>query len=275
MPAAVGAEVEAQKAVAVLHPRVVADDARRDEFVRLALRVTRRNGRLGIGLVLALSMHHGVEGLRHALPSLVPVHGVVAPAHGSDLSLRRERGFQGPDILGAGLRGRVAPVGEDVDHRRDPVPGQHLREGDGMVLVGVDAAGRDQPEEVAGAAGLPQLCDETGLIKRGRDAPVRDGLIDAGEVLHDHAAGAQVQMPHLGVAHLALGKADIEPGGAEEGMRRARPQPVEIRRLGLQDRIVLRVLAPAPAIENYQHRRAPGGHCEAFAARGSGMWGDQ
>src|SRR5207237_5414279 len=37
--------------------------------------------------------------------------------------------------------------------------------------------------------------------------PVGHGRVDAGEVLLDHGAGSQVEVPHLGVAHLPLGEA--------------------------------------------------------------------
>jgi len=47
--------------------------------------------------------------------------------------------------------------------------------------------------------------------------PVADALVDAGEVLVDDPAGAQVQMPHHGIPHLPLRKTDGFAAGGEGG----------------------------------------------------------
>src|SRR5689334_19725733 len=64
-------------------------------------------------------------------------------------------------------------------------------------------------------------------------------------------------MPDFGIAHLAFRQADILTRGVQETMRAGLPQPVKIRRVGLTDGIVTRIVAPAPAIQNDQHRRPP------------------
>src|SRR3954470_1404384 len=48
---------------------------------------------------------------------------------------------------------------------------------------------------------------------------VRNRLVDAGEVLHNDAAGAEIQMTDFGVAHLTIGKSDIGAARAEFAAR--------------------------------------------------------
>ena len=51
------------------------------------------------------------------------------------------------------------------------------------------------------------------------EVAVGDRLGDAREVLVDDAAGADVEVPDLGVAHLARRQADGRPGGVERAVR--------------------------------------------------------
>src|SRR5258707_5873464 len=60
-------------------------------------------------------------------------------------------------------------------------------------------------------------------------------------------------MADFGIPHLAGREADITAGRMEETMRAGRPQVVETRRVGEPHRIVGRVVAPTPAIQDYQH----------------------
>ena len=77
-------------------------------------------------------------------------------------------------------------------------------------------------------------------------------MADARQLLHHDAAGADVQVADLGIAHLAVGQPDIEAGRGAARVRR-RHEPVERRRVGLADSVVRRLLAPAPAIEDDEH----------------------
>jgi hypothetical protein len=43
----------------------------------------------------------------------------------------------------------------------------------------------------------------------------------------------------------------------EKSVRASLPQPVEVRRFGLANGVVARVVAPTPAIQNDQHHRPP------------------
>src|SRR5256885_16683069 len=55
-----------------------------------------------------------------------------------------------------------------------------------------------------------------------------DGAVDAGEILVDDAPGTDVEMSHLGVAHLAARQPDRTFGGVDRGVREFPPQAVPI-----------------------------------------------
>ena len=76
-----------------------------------------------------------------------------------------------------------------------------------MILVAVNAAGREQSEHVQRRGSLC-TCGN-GLYEFGiaGEAAVGNVLVNAGEVLINHAAGAEVHMSHLGIAHLPLWQA--------------------------------------------------------------------
>ena len=81
-------------------------------------------------------------------------------------------------------------------------------------LVRMDPAGRHKTHDMRrAAAGLVRLglerLGEARQCRQVSQAAALDGLIDARKVLQNHAAGAHVHMPDLGVAHLSLGQADL------------------------------------------------------------------
>ena len=82
--------------------------------------------------------------------------------------------------------------------RRQHQPGQ-LRD---VVLMRMHAAGREQAQDVGGAAGLFQRGDETRQRRVGGQFAVRDRGADARQVLGHDAPGTQVHVPDFGVAHL-------------------------------------------------------------------------
>ena len=157
--------------------------------------------------------------------------------------------------VGARARRRVAAVGEGVHHRRDAGAMQDLRQRDRVVLMRMHAARRHQAHQVAGAARRLQLADQLEERRRLGEAAVLDGVADARQFLHHHAAGADVQVADLGVAHLAVRQADIAARGVQECVRAALPQPVEVRLARLADGVVGGFLAPAEAVEDHQHHR--------------------
>ena len=113
--------------------------------------------------------------------------------------------------------------------RRHAGAGEDLRQRRGVVLVRMHAARRDEAHEMAGAAGLPQPLDQAAQRRRLLDLAVGDRVGDARQVLHHQAAGADVEMSDLGIAHLARRQADVL--GPTCAGRRAGRSPTAGRRL--------------------------------------------
>ncbi len=206
---AIGAEVEAQHAIAVLDAAIVADHRRHDELVELLLGVGVGNGGLRIGEARPLSLNDGVVGFGHALPAFVAVHRVVAAGHSRNRHGLRQRCGEFLQVFAGRLRRRVAAIGDGVCHGGHAGVGQDFRQHRAVVLMRVHAAGRDQADQMAGAAAFLELVDQLGQRRRLLDLARGDRVGDAGQVLHHHAAGADVEMADLGVAHLAGRQADV------------------------------------------------------------------
>ena len=78
-----------------------------------------------------------------------------------------------------------------------------------MVQAGVHAAvGAEAHEMELAAAGLHIVVGGTYLLVV-EELVVAASHVDLHEVLIDHAAGAEVHVSHLGVAHLSIGKPHI------------------------------------------------------------------
>ncbi len=262
-PHPVGAEIHAEHRIAVAQPGIVADHRGGDEFVGLAGRVARGNCRVGGGEALSLAGGDQLIGLGHTLPALVAVHGVIAADDADDLSVIAEPGLEVAHIAGPGVRRGVAPVHPGVNHHRDAGGMKQRRQGDGMVLMRMHAAGRNEAEQMRGAFALLQPGDEILERRVLRQRTVFDCRVDARQFLHHHAAGADIQMADLGIAHLSLWQADRLAAGGQEGVRRAGPEPVEVRRLGQGDGIVVPGFIPAETVENDEHHGFCG-HVRSF-----------
>jgi len=84
------------------------------------------------------------------------------------------------------------------------------------------------------------------------EAAVGDRVVDSHQILLDDRPGTEVEMPDLGVAHLALREPDIGPAGGELGARVGRPQLVEAGGVGLLDRVARAGRSKSPPIEDDQ-----------------------
>ena len=74
-----------------------------------------------------------------------------------------------------------------------------------MAVVGVHAAVREQACQVQPAAAGLGLCDALQQNRIGKKIAVPDRFGDAGQVLVNDPAGADIEVADLGVAHLAVG----------------------------------------------------------------------
>ena len=231
----VGAEVEEDHRVAGSHALVVGGK-RLDELVAARVLLV-----VGLNALDRAGVHGGrrdddVVGALDALPAVVAVHGPVAARHGGDAGVDAGLGRQVLEevaelghVAGTGLRVDVAAVHEGVDaNALDAALGGHLGERLDVAHVRVHAARAHEAHEVQGLArGLDVVhgLDEDLVLG---DGAVLDGVVDAAELLEHDAAGTDVEVAHLGVAHLAVGQAHVLAGGAQRGVRELGVERVEV-----------------------------------------------
>ena len=89
-------------------------------------------------------------------------------------------------------------------------------------------------------------------------------MIDPRVVLVDDAAGADVEVSHLRIAHLTLGQADGELGRVDRRVRAGREEPIPVGLSRARDRVVGGRLAAAEAVEDDEGDRT------SFRAEGGG-----
>src|SRR5205807_39586 len=97
----------------------------------------------------------------------------------------------------------------------------------------------------------------SGVDGRGQAEEVArlDVLRDAHDILRDHATCAEVQVTHLAVADLAVGKPHGESGRVEECARRPAPEAMPGGRITQLDGVALAAGTKAPAVEHDQDDR--------------------
>ena len=112
----------------------------------------------------------------------------------------------------------------------------------------VNAARADQAQQVQSA----RTCVRHGRLERfvGKELSARDHVIDASDVHLDDASGADVEVPDLAVAHLAFGETDEGAVCPNQRVRIFAPQPVEVRRAGHGDGVVLGIGVLSPAVHD-------------------------
>ena len=155
-----------------------------------------------------LAVHDGAVGQLHALPAIIAIHGVVTADESGDLSDLQLAHLllQLADEIAAAVRRRVAAVHEAMDEDfLDFLLLGHFEQREKMLDVRVHAAIAEQAEEVelALAAALHRLLKQRNILQ----LLVGDEQVDAGHVHVDDAAGADVEVADLAVAHLAFRQA--------------------------------------------------------------------
>ena len=100
-----------------------------------------------------------------------------------------------------------------------------------------------------------------GLVDRGangrvfKELAIADGFGDTGEILIHHAAGAQVHVADLGVAHLAVRQTDIHARTRDQAVRHARAKTIQHRFLGRINGVVFVTFTVTEAIQDDQDQR--------------------
>ena len=245
LPGPVRAEVEEDDRVALADLALTAHQRRLDELVGLAALVGPAHRLLpALGAKLGLAAHDRVVGELRAVPAVVAVHRVVAARHA-----RHAGAVPGLDlghVPHAAVGRRVAAVGERVhnDVRHPLAPGQ-LHERAQVPHAGVDTAVRHEAEQVQ-PLGAARLAQRLVLEERA----VLDRLVDPQQVLLHHRARAEVEMAHLGVAHLPLRQAHRWAVRGERRVRVLLPELVEHGRVRQVDRVPGPRLGQPPAVQH-------------------------
>ena len=90
-----------------------------------------------------------------------------------------------------------------------------LQQGEQMGDVAVHPAVREQAHEMQGALVLFAGLNGRKISRVFEKGAILDGVADFGQVLKNHAAGADVGVSHLAVPHLAVGQAHVQAGGLQ------------------------------------------------------------
>ena len=214
-----------------------------DELVGLVALVRRLRRRLAaIGMMIGAAMDEQVIRELDPVPPPVPVHRVIAPDDGPDPSRARvgHPPLDGRQITGARSRQRVAPVRERMQHEvGHPELGAEFDQRLDVAPARVDAAVGYEADQVDALGPGERRAQH----RVRRELAILDRLIDPGQVLHHDRAGAEVQMAHLGVAHLPLGQPDRAAGRVQLRVRIRRP-------------VARRTPACSPARQHFRLRRA-------------------
>ncbi len=172
---------------------------------------------------------------------LIPVHSVIATADSGDFAYADfgDLLLQPAHIIRArGGRG-VPAVHKAVDiNRFHPLALTQLQQSVKMRVVAVDAAVGQQAHQMNGAAG--GFCPAAGFCQ-GRvfkKISVFNGFGNAGQLLVNNPACADVGMPHLAVAHLSVGQAHVQTRAADGPPRALLHQLVHHRRFGQSNGVV-------------------------------------
>jgi hypothetical protein len=230
---AVGAEVREEQPVAVLHPLIVAEGGRGEEFVGDVFGMVAAHGIGGAKVAsVAPAFDNGAVGALDPIPAVVAVHGKVAAGHGDDAHPRGQRGLELGQLPDGGPRGDVAAVSDGVDDNRHAFSGDDPRGLGHVGMMRVNSARRGEPGDMRRPAGDLQRRDEVAQRGLGGELPVLDGEVDHAQIHRHDAARSDIGMSHLRVAHLPLRQAHVAPMGDERRMRAGRHEAVEGRRAG-------------------------------------------
>jgi hypothetical protein len=101
---------------------------------------------------------------------------------------------------------------------------RNLQQRHQVVDVRVHAAVRHEPQEVQPAVALLRALARRAHVGHAAELAALDGRVDAHDVLPHDAAGADVQVPDLAVAHEALRQADRRRRGRDRRVPAAGPR---------------------------------------------------
>ena len=127
---------------------------------------------------------------------------------------------------------------------------RHIEDAEDVDKVAVHAAVGHEAHDVQGLAVCLRVLHGLDVDLVPEELAVLDLAGHLGQDLEDNAARADVGVTDLGVAHLALGQADVQPGGLQRRMGPAVKEPVQIRGVGDVDGVALGGSRQAEAVHD-------------------------
>ena len=218
---AVGAEVHEDHAVALVDDALRADNGGLDEFVRHILGIAGLDGVDGVGILHALAADDGVVAGLDPVPALVAVHAPEAALDSCDLRVAQFLALllQLGHEAGAAAGRHVTAVQEAVDiDLLQAALLRHIKNAEDVLEVAVHAAGGEQTQDMQGFAILLGVVHGLDVDRVLEELAGLDLLGDLGQNLEHDAAGADVGVADLGVAHLAFGQTHVQTGGLQQGV---------------------------------------------------------
>jgi len=230
------------------------------EFVGDAFVIGSRHGTRCVAVGGSLTVNQQFISFAHALPALIAIHGVIATDKTCDRPGQRTRFhlfFNLAHKAKAALGIRVTTVHEGMHVTFFyPFALSKRQKRFEMFERRMHAAVGEKPHHVQCTPRAFHMIDECAYFRVLSQRMVfrilrTAGTVDLDEILIDHAAGTDVEMPHLGVTHLAFGKAHILAIGAKSGVRIAAGELLDKNRVPGTDGVRLGAVADPPAVKNH------------------------
>ena len=190
---------------------------------------------------LADTVHELIVGHLHTLPALVAIHRIVTADDRRDDARRlRRMALQRLDETLAAVRvgiaavlGYVAEFVEVVDRR-------------------VHAAVRHEAHEVHVHALRLGVLESRLHLRVLHDRTVLAGAVDLHQILIDHAARTDIEVSHLGVAHLPVGQPHVLAVGMQLRMRILFGHRRNICGMDGRNDVALGSVADTPTVQNHK-----------------------
>ncbi|MNX91740.1 hypothetical protein D3C86_1238450 [compost metagenome] len=263
----VGAEIQAEQAVASLETFITIDHRWQDEFVGDIVFVALGNGAHRIPRVFAFRQNHGVIGFLDALPAIVAIHRIITADYRADAGTLRQARYQRRHKIFSRLRRDVAAIGDGMHHDLQAVADHQPHRRLAVEDMAMDAAIGNHAHQMRHTARGFYLGCEIKHRRIAEKAAILDRQIDLAEIHGDDAARADIGVAHFRIAHLPGGQADIRAEGGQRRIRAGGKKPVHGRRVRQNRRIAGCILTQPPAIENSQDNGSGSLHGRTFFVR--------
>ena len=205
--------------------------------------------------MFALALDQQVVGHLHTLPTLVAVHRVIT-AYDRGHDARRSFPhvlFQPFDESLAAVRIGIAAVHKAMHVGTfDTVFIGDVRQFEQVIQRRVHPAVRNQSHQVHAHPvrfGVFERLHDFGILQ---NRIVAAGPVDLHQILIDHPPRTDIEVPHLRIAHLPIGQADVFAVRTQLRMRVFTGHFRNIGRMHLCDDIPLLSVADAPTVEDHQ-----------------------